>query len=51
LKTAIEEDEIVWDVRGLDQKFSSAALAEKIAVELSKYHLAYRKHYENWSAA
>lgn len=51
LKPAIEEDVIVWAVAEMNQTFSSAALADKIAVELSKYHLAYKTYYENRGAA
>ncbi|HME34454.1 MAG TPA: hypothetical protein VKF84_04380 [Candidatus Sulfotelmatobacter sp.] len=51
LKTSIQSDGIVWSVAEMNEAFSTAALAEKVAVELSKYHLAYKKYYENWSAA
>jgi len=51
LCAVIDGDSIAWEVAELDQTLSSEALAEKIAVELSKYHLAYKKHYDNWSVA
>jgi hypothetical protein len=51
LRTSIQSDGIVWTIAEMNEAFSTAALAEKVAVELSKYHLAYKKYYENWGAA
>jgi hypothetical protein len=51
LKTVIEGDNILWVITGSDEKYKSAALVDRIAVELSKYHLAYKRHYDNWLIA
>jgi len=45
LKPTIEGEDIVWSVRELEETFSSAALANKIAIELSKYHVSYEDAY------
>jgi hypothetical protein len=40
-----QDDSVVWYVPELKRSFSSAALAEQIAIELSKYHTAYQEAY------
>ena len=51
LEPAIEGDSLVWSVRELGERLSSADLAEKIAIELAKYHKTYKAAYDNWTAA
>ncbi|HEY2498276.1 MAG TPA: hypothetical protein VGK24_14525 [Candidatus Angelobacter sp.] len=51
LEPQIEGENLVWSVPKLGATLSSANLAEKIAIELSKYHAAYEKAYGRWSAA
>lgn len=54
LQPKIEDDTIKWTVaEGFEDSkyFSSFEMAQKIGIILAKFHLAYRKHYENWSPA
>ncbi len=54
LQPAIEDDSIKWFVlEGFEdgKRFSSFDMAQKIGIELAKFHLAYKNHYENWSPA
>jgi len=45
LETTIAAGEFVWLIPQLGEALSSADLAEKVAIELSKYHLLYERHY------
>jgi hypothetical protein len=45
LKPAVEGEDLVWSVPQLGQTLSSAALADRIAIELSKYHASYEEAY------
>jgi hypothetical protein len=51
LEPVIEGESLAWSVPELRETLSSAALAEKIAIELSKYHAAYEEAYGRWPAA
>jgi hypothetical protein len=45
LNPVAKGDSVAWYVPELQKTFSSAALAEQIAIELSKYHTAYQEAY------
>lgn len=51
LDPTIEGDSLIWTVRELGGKVSSADLAEKIAIKLAEYHKTYKAAYNNWGAA
>jgi hypothetical protein len=54
LQPAIEDDTIKWFVtEGFEdgKRFSSFEMSQKVGIELAKFHLAYKRHYENWSPA
>jgi hypothetical protein len=49
LKPMVVGDDIHWSVpEASETPLSSAELADQIAILLAKFHLAYKKHYENW---
>ena len=45
LNPVAKGDSVVWYVPELQKTLSSAALAEQIAIDLSRYHTAYQKAY------
>jgi hypothetical protein len=51
LGPVIESESLAWSVPELRETLSSADLAEKIVIELSKYHAAYEEAYGRWPAA
>jgi hypothetical protein len=49
LKPVAMGEHVYWSVDELgDTPISSSELADQVAVELAKFHLAYKKHYEGW---
>jgi len=46
----IEGESVAWSIPELRETLSSADLAEKIAIELSKYHAAYEEAHGRWPA-
>jgi hypothetical protein len=50
LDPVIEGESVAWSIPELRETLSSADLAEKIAIELSKYHAAYEEAHGRWPA-
>jgi hypothetical protein len=50
LKPVAVGEHVCWFIAELgDTPLSSSELADQIAVQLAKFHLAYKMHYEHWS--
>ncbi|HTD25058.1 MAG TPA: hypothetical protein VK738_20585 [Terriglobales bacterium] len=50
LKPVAVDEHVCWFIAELgDAPLSSSELADQIAVQLAKFHLAYKRHYEHWS--
>jgi hypothetical protein len=49
LKPVAVGEHVSWSIAELGDPLSSSELADQIAVQLAKFHLAYKTHYDNWS--